>query len=93
VVASADVPAAAVSWSPAGATLHARVAVRSGDEFALIASSAATQGCYGTAYADTDPYQSGRALYSNDGGTTWQTETGRDLHLRATVGRSRWYSS
>lgn len=89
IIASADVPAAAVSWSPRWATVHARVPVRSGDQFALITSSTATQGCYGTTYTDTNPYQSGGALYSNDDGTTWRTETGRDLHLRATVRRGQ----
>jgi hypothetical protein len=84
-VAAADVPSSDVSWSPSWVTLHPAIPVRAGEQFALVVSSSTSRGCYGTAYTDTNPYSSGGAWYSSDGGTTWRSESGRDLHLRANV--------
>lgn len=82
---SLDVSASAVSWSPSWVTLHPDLPVTAGESFALVISSATTRGCYGMAYADSNPYAGGGALYTNDGGATWRAEQGRDLHLRAAV--------
>jgi hypothetical protein len=38
------------------------------------------------AYADSNPYPGGGALYSSDGGTTWRSESGRDLHMTVHLG-------
>lgn len=84
-VGSASVASAAIGWSPSWARLTSAVPVRPGDRFALVVSTASTGGCYGFAYSDHDPYAAGGALYSSDAGATWRAETGRDLHLRATV--------
>jgi hypothetical protein len=83
-LASVDVPAKAVSWSPSWLTLRPDLPVTAGESFALVISSATTRGCYGMAYADSNPYAAGGALYTNDG-ATWRPEQARDLHLRAIV--------
>jgi hypothetical protein len=82
-LASVDVPQADVSWSPSWVTLPTSVPVTTGEQFALVISSPTAGGCYAMAYADSNPYPSGGALYSNDGGATWHQEGGRDLHFRA----------
>ena len=84
-LASVDIPASAVSWSPSWVTLHPDVPANAGESFALVVSSPTTRGCYTMAYNDSDPYAAGGEFYSADGGTTWRTEQGRDLHLRAVV--------
>jgi hypothetical protein len=81
-----EVPAAAVSWSPSRVAVEVGLDVAAGDRFALVVRSAASRGCYGMAYNDADPYPAdGGGLYSNDGGTTWREETGRDLRIDTTV--------
>jgi hypothetical protein len=85
-LASADVPMGEVSWSPSWTTLHSSVPVTSGEQLALVISSPTTRGCYGMAYADSNPYPGGGALYSSDGGTTWRLESGRDLHMTVHLG-------
>jgi hypothetical protein len=75
-----------LSWAPSWVALRSTVHVRAGDELALVSSAlGASGGCYGTAYTDSDPYPRGEAKYSDDGGASWRTELGRDLHLRAVV--------
>ena len=83
VLASTTVPAAATSLAPASITLPTHVRVRAGQTLAIVVSSTATSGCYGMSYSDDDPYAGGAEFYSSDGGTTWRTEPGRDLHVRA----------
>jgi glycosyl hydrolase family 43 len=84
-LAAVDVSPTNVSWSPSFVTLPTSVHVTAGDQFALVISSATTRGCYAMAYADSNPYPSGGALYSNDSGATWRPENGRDLHFRTQV--------
>jgi hypothetical protein len=89
VVTSGRVQPGSVSWSPSWVTLDTAVPVEAGDRFAIVVSSSTTAGCYGMAYSDGDPYAAGGGYYSSDGGQTWRPETGRDLHVRATVRATR----
>jgi hypothetical protein len=87
-LAMASVPTsdvADVSRAPNWVTLHTAVPVTSGEQLALVVSSPTTRGCYGMAYAESNPYPAGGALYSSDAGGTWRAEQGRDLHLIAQV--------
>jgi hypothetical protein len=82
VVTSQTVPTSQVSWSPSWVYLRSPISVQQGERLALVASSSTTQGCYGLAYNDTNPYPGGGEFYSNNGGQSWSAESGRDLHFR-----------
>jgi hypothetical protein len=86
-VATQSVPAAQTTWSPSWVRLHTLVHVARGERLALVISSDSIQGCYGLAYSDNNPYPSGGELYSNDGGNSWQPESGRALHFRAVISK------
>lgn len=75
-----------ISWAPSWVSLHTAVPVQAGEQFALVVSSPTSGGCYGMAYSDSNPYAAGGAYYSNDSGTTWRAEQGRDLHITTRVG-------
>ncbi|MCS7477934.1 family 43 glycosylhydrolase [Umezawaea endophytica] len=86
-VASTQVPRDQVSWAARWVPLRllTPLAVRPGEQFALVVRTTATKGSYGLAYTDTEPYAGGKALISRDSGASWQTEPGRTLHLEAEI--------
>jgi hypothetical protein len=86
-VASTVVSRDQVSWAALWVPLRLAtpLAVRQGEQFALVVRTTSGTGSYGIAYTDTNPYSGGRALISWDSGATWTTESGRSLHLEAEV--------
>jgi hypothetical protein len=83
---SSSVPAPSVSWSPAEVAGEPDVPVTAGQRYAVqISAPGATKGCYGFVYADSNPYPSGREMYSNDGGQSWTPESTRDLKFETSV--------
>ena len=85
VLFSTVVPAASIGWSPRSVTITPDVPVTAGVSYGFLVKSVATTGCYGMAYNDADPYPAGGEAYSNDGGTTFNAETGRSLMFSTSV--------
>lgn len=86
-LASGTVPESSVGWSARNVTVPVNVPVTGGQQYGIALSSAATQGCYGFAYNDANPYPRGQELLSTDGGQTWAAETAgqRDLKFETTL--------
>ena len=78
-------PPNALGWSARKLTLRTSIPVVAGQRYGILARSSAGSGCYGIAYNDHNPYPAGHELYSSDGGTTWQVESGRSLKFETTV--------
>lgn len=66
-------------------TMSPDVSVRAGQTYGIVASSTATQGCYGFAYNDANPYGQGQAWASTDGGHSFETQPQRDLKFLTVV--------
>jgi hypothetical protein len=80
------VPAADIGWAPAELAVTPDVPVEAGRRYAIVLlAPSASSGGYGMAYSGADPYASGGALYSSDGGATWRPENGRDLKFETSV--------
>jgi hypothetical protein len=82
---SGSVPADQIGWSARNVTVHPGIRVVRAAHYSVRLSSATTQGCYGLAYNDTDPYPGGTSAVSTDGGSTFTTEPARDLKFVTTV--------
>ncbi len=81
---SSTVASTAIPWSPSEVAGTPGIPVVAGQQYALeISAPTTTQGCFGFAYNDADPYPGGGALYSN--GQTWAPEAGRDLKFETSV--------
>jgi beta-xylosidase len=78
-------PRTAVGNSARKITITPNLAVQADKEYGLRLRSAATQGCYGFAYNDSNPYPRGRELYSGNGGVTWTVEVNRALKFETTL--------
>lgn len=78
-------PVNAVAWAPAPLVLPLNVSVSAQQPLAVVLSTAATQGCFGIAAADTGFYSSGSESVSRDAGISWQGEPGRVLRFFSTV--------
>jgi hypothetical protein len=74
-----------VGWSPRNYTMTPNVAVTAGSTYAVIASSSTTQGCYGVATNDGNPYADGQAAISTDGGTTFSSAGSTDIKFVTVV--------
>jgi hypothetical protein len=76
----------AVGWSPRNVVMTPGIAVTAGATYAVIASSTTTQGCYGVATSDANPYAGGHAASSTDGGQTFTPAASADLKFLTTIG-------
>lgn len=85
VLASQTFAASAVGWSPRNLVMTPGVPVAVGASYAVVASSDTTQGCYGVAVNDANPYVGGRAAVSTDGGQTFTAQPGSDLKFLTVV--------
>lgn len=74
-----------VGWSATNLTLSTDTPVKRGQTYAVVASSSATQGCYGIAQNTANPYRGGHAATSTDGGQTFTAAPTTDLKF-LTVG-------
>ena len=74
-----------IGWSPRNLLMTPDVPVTAGATYAVIASSTTTQGCYGVATSDANPYVGGHAATSTDGGQTFTSEPSRDLKFLTVV--------
>jgi hypothetical protein len=89
-LASQTVPETAIGWSARNVTVPVSVPVTRGLTYGFVVSSAATQGCYGWAYSDLNPYPRGQELVSTDGGRTWTGDAAgqRDLKFETVLGHA-----
>lgn len=71
----------AVGWTARNLAMTPDVPVTRGASYAIVASSASTQGCYGVAVNDANPY----AAVSSDGGQTFTAQSGSDLKFLTVV--------
>ena len=85
VLAQATLPASSVGFSVRQLVLDAGVPVTSGATYAVVASSDTTQGCYGVAVSNANPYAGGQAAVSTDGGQTFTAQPGSDLKFLTVV--------
>ena len=78
-----------IGWSARRITVKPGIPVVAGSRYALVAKSAAAQGCYGLEYNDTAPYRvdgvGGGEAYSNNGGGSFAAEAKRTLKFETTV--------
>ena len=84
-LAQATLPASSVGFSARDLVLDIGVPVARGQAYAVIASSATTQGCYGVAVNDANPYPGGQAAVSTDGGQTFTSQPAADLKFYTVV--------
>jgi hypothetical protein len=85
VLARQSFDPSSVGWSPRNLVMTPHVQVANGDSYAVIASSATTQGCYGVATSDANPYAGGHAATSPDGGQSFTAQPGTDLKFLTVV--------
>jgi hypothetical protein len=85
VLATQSFPVSAVGWSPGNLEMTPGIRVTRGESYAIVASSAASQGCYGIAVSDANPYARGQAAASSDGGQTFTAQPGSDLKFLTVV--------
>jgi hypothetical protein len=75
-----------VGFAPENLTLTTDVALTAGRTYAVVASSTTTTGCFGVAADDANPYRSGHAAVSTDGGGTFTAQPARDLKFLTVMG-------
>jgi hypothetical protein len=85
VLAQQSLPTSAVGWSPRNQVMTPDVPVTQGTTYAIVASSATTQGCYGIATSGANPYGGGQAATSSDGGQTFTAQLSADLKFLTIV--------
>jgi hypothetical protein len=85
VLATQSFAASAVGWTARNLVMTPDVPVARGQTYAVVASSATTQGCYGIAVNDANPYPRGYAAFSSDGGQTFTAQPGDDLKFETVV--------
>lgn len=74
-----------VGWSPRNQVMTPNVQVAAGDSYAIMASSTTTQGCYGVATSDANPYAGGHAATSTDNGQSLTAQPATDLKFLTVV--------
>jgi Glycosyl hydrolases family 43 len=85
VLATQSFATSDVGWAPDNVEMTPDVPVTSGSTYAIVASSATTQGCYGVATSTANPYPGGYAAASSDGGQTFTAQPGSDLKFLTVV--------
>jgi hypothetical protein len=85
VLAQQSFAASGVGWSPRNQVMTPDVPVTQGTSYAIVASSATSQGCYGIAASDANPYAGGHAATSSDGGQTFTAQPSADLKFLTVV--------
>jgi hypothetical protein len=85
VLAQQSLGTSAVGWSARNQVMTPGVPVTRGTQYAIVASSATTQGCYGVATSDASPYRGGHAAASSDGGQTFTAQPSGDLKFLTIV--------
>jgi hypothetical protein len=79
VLSSILVLPASMGWSPQLITVNPGIAVTAGVRYAIVVSSAVTQGRYGFEYNDSAPYPGGGEAYSSNSGGTFSAEKNRSF--------------
>jgi hypothetical protein len=74
-----------MGWSPQLITVNPGIVVNAGVRYAMVVSSAASQGKYGFEYNDTAPYAGGGEAYSSNGGATFSAEQKRSFMFRTYI--------
>ena len=85
VLATQSFAPSAVGWSPRNLVMTPGVPVTQGASYAIVVSSATTQGCYGVTVNDANPYADGQAAVSGDGGQAFTAQPGSDLKFLTVV--------
>ena len=85
VLATQSFAPSAVGWSPRNLVMTPGVPVTQGASYAIVASSATTQGCYGVTVNDANPYADGQSAVSGDGGQAFTAQPGSDLKFLTVV--------
>ena len=85
VLAQQSLATSTVGWSPRDQVMTPDVPVTQGTQYAIVASSATTQGCYGIAASNANPYRGGQAATSSDGGQTFTAQPSADLKFLTIV--------
>jgi hypothetical protein len=81
-----------IGMSPRKTEVRPGLPVDAGKEYAFVlrsSVSAASPGCYGFAYKDTNDFPFGRAFLSRDGGRTFVLESGRALKFETRISAPR----
>jgi hypothetical protein len=85
VLATQSFATAAVGWTARNLVMTPAASVTRGTRYAIVASSMTTQGCYGVAVNNANPYHGGYAAASSDGGQTFTAQPGSDLKFLTVV--------
>lgn len=85
VVAQQSFDPSEVGFTARELSLEPDLAVTIGAKYTVVASSSTTSGCYGIVANDTNPYPSGAASMSTDGGVTFTAEPSTDLKFRTVI--------
>jgi len=75
----------AVGFAPKNLVITPNLSVTAGTRYALVASSAASAGCFGMEYKDDASMPTIGAAYSNDNGQSFKVEAGRTLKFQTTI--------
>jgi hypothetical protein len=74
-----------IGWAPQLITVNPGIAVTAGVRYAIVVSSAATQGHYGFQYDDAAPYPGGGEAYSSNTGASFSAEKNRSFMFRTYI--------
>jgi hypothetical protein len=78
-----------IGWAPQLITVNPGITVTAGVRYAIVVSSASSQGCYGFEYNDSAPYPGGGEAYSNNGGASFSAEQNRSLMFRTYISNAQ----
>lgn len=84
-LARVAVPTDNIPWAAGDVAVQPNIMVTAGRRYGILVHTSSTQGCYGFASNDANPYPNGTELHSGDGGATFTVEQGRALQFAVTV--------
>lgn len=79
VIGSATYQPSDISWSPHFVSVQSTTPAVSGQRYAIVLTSSASQGCYAVQFQDSGLYAGGAEHFSNDTGTSWSATEPFDL--------------
>jgi len=74
-----------IGWAPQLITVNPGINVTAGVRYAIVVSSAVSQGRYGFEYNDSAPYPGGGEAYSSNTGATFSAEKNRSFMFRTYI--------
>ena len=81
-LASVNLPADSISWSPKTRLFYPKIAVSAGEHYTIVIKSSASAGCFGFEYKNISSGPDDTAAASHDGGVSFIEEKNRALKFQ-----------